>query len=410
MPTCVTGKAAALEAFFISIDALTAEEKKTSALTALAILSHCDAAGGKRKRGKGARIRYQYHLPLVGEVCRDIFCACYGYSAATIARCRQRIRGGQFNPKEHGNKRNDYAKRLDTDKIVKWFIDLADQVGEPVPVRVRKQTTENGRVLKATTTENHSLLPSYFTWERLRGGMLMAWQNEQPNHELEIPSEPAFRQLLQKMCPLIGIRSPRSHVCDQCSIYANALRNGVPPETAELLGQHAAAARTMRLEYKADCATASANHIVLTMDYAQNKFNYIYTGRIGGRGSNEVISMLHDFLQIDEQSDKVLTVYAGNCGGENKNNYVLKFFLLLAHSTTSFSHAGTLNACDRGFGHLKRKLLRSDCWNLKALREMLDAASCISETIVYEEMDKHFRAYRAAQRNQLNFLVKLKEN
>ncbi|DAZ99301.1 TPA: hypothetical protein N0F65_005469 [Lagenidium giganteum] len=52
-------------------------------------------------------------------------------------------------------------------------------------------------------------------------------------------SEPAFRQILQRLCPRIQIRSPRCHVCDTCTIYKNAMqRTNVLEEAAQLLGRH----------------------------------------------------------------------------------------------------------------------------------------------------------------------------
>lgn len=35
----------------------------------------------------------------------------------------------------------------------------------------------------------------------------------------ELPSEPTFRRILRKHCPLVTIRSPRNSVCDDCAMY-----------------------------------------------------------------------------------------------------------------------------------------------------------------------------------------------
>ncbi|KAJ0408659.1 hypothetical protein ATCC90586_006360 [Pythium insidiosum] len=143
------------------------------------------------------------------------------------------------------------------------------------------------------------------------------------------------------------------------------MKHGDTTAIAELIGQHAMAAQMMRKEYKIDTAAVSENNLVITMDYAQNialphvtetpsqwyflslisvsvfgihnanlarQTNYIYTERKGGKGSNEVVSMLQKYIGC-EPTHKVLTVYADNCGGQNKNNFVVKYLLLLAHTS-----------------------------------------------------------------------------
>ncbi|DAZ99798.1 TPA: hypothetical protein N0F65_001307 [Lagenidium giganteum] len=191
---CLAGKTTQHEQFFRSMDAMERTERQVSVYTALATLRHCEGAAGKRKR--------------------EVFAECYGYGTATIARYRKRIEAGWFSPADHGNKGNSSAKRLDKEKIVTWFTQFADAVGEVVPIRVRKQSVV--------------------------------------------------------------------------------------------------------LAYEEDSASADDNHLVLTMDYAQNmalphvaktpaqcahaakQMNYVYTERQGGKGPNEIISMLYHYLEADE--------------------------------------------------------------------------------------------------------------
>ncbi|KAJ0397493.1 hypothetical protein P43SY_009300 [Pythium insidiosum] len=211
------------------------------------------------------------------------------------------------------------------------------------------------------------------------------------------------------------------------------MKHGDTTAIAELIGQHAMAAQMMRKEYKIDTAAVSENNLVITMDYAQNialphvtetpsqwyflslvsvsvfgihnanlarQTNYIYTERKGGKGSNEVVSMLHKYIGC-EPTHKVLTVYADNCGGQNKNNFVVKYLLLLAHTGLFeevnykfFIRGHTKNACDRGFGTMKKKLAREDCWTLAQLCEALGRASISTDTVSLEEVESPFFAYK----------------
>ncbi|DAZ96057.1 TPA: hypothetical protein N0F65_000052, partial [Lagenidium giganteum] len=165
--------------------------------------------------------------------------------------------------------------------------------------------------------------------------------------------------IFQKKCPHIQIRSPRDHVCDICMINANKMKSSGHDNK---YGQ------------------VSSDKPAL-MEW---QMNYVYSEQFGGKGPNEVIRLLASYLDdmgMLEVSPRVLTINADNCGGQNKNDFVVKMMVLLAHvgyfketNIKFFIRGRTKNACDRCFGHLKRKLLRSDCWTMQQLCEMLKAA------------------------------------
>lgn len=60
--------------------------------------------------------------------------------------------------------------------------------------------------------------------------------------------------------------------------------------------------------------------------------NFVYNEREGGKGTNEINSILGYIMEAVVLPMKAtkLTAYADNCGGQNKNNYVLVFLLLTA--------------------------------------------------------------------------------
>jgi hypothetical protein len=243
---CLAGKGVELEQFLTSMMNMTKAERKISLMSVLAMLMDEESITFKRKRGKGeeTRVRFSYHVPLVGKVCRDVFCVVYGVSTATIKRYRSRISGGFISLSQHGNTNNDNAEKVDVEWLKSWFLQFAQIVGDVVPLRVRRQKKIDGRVVKTVSHVNHVLLPSYFTWSRLHQEMELGV--EESCIRRYIPKESTFRLLLQKHCPEVQIRSPRDHVCDTCVIYKNKMGHGASINITEELGKHTEQARRMR--------------------------------------------------------------------------------------------------------------------------------------------------------------------
>jgi hypothetical protein len=89
------------------------------------------------------------------------------------------------------------------------------------------------------------MLPTYFTWQRLLSEMVKAATAEGETG-VYVPSVVGFRRVLQRECPNIVIKDPRSNVCDACVIYRNQLKSDPSSDVTELLGRHAEEARSMR--------------------------------------------------------------------------------------------------------------------------------------------------------------------
>jgi hypothetical protein len=239
---CLNGRQRELEQFLASVARLSKSERRVSIMTALSVLQVADTA--ERRRGHGLRKKYAYYLPLVGRVCRDVFCQSYSVAPATIGRYRAAIDGGVFAPKQLGNKGNKHAEAVDVSWVTQWFKAFASRVGDVVPVKVRRQTTQDRKVVRYYSDADYTLLPAYFTWERLHEEM----QNCVADEGLDVyePALSTMRKLLAHHCPRIRIRSPRSNVCDLCTIYAGQLKRGATAEATEEFGNHTAAARRMR--------------------------------------------------------------------------------------------------------------------------------------------------------------------
>lgn len=240
---CLEGKEDQLRQFILSISHLTQDERKASIMTALAVLKEADTAD--RRRGHGLRDKFAYYLPMIGRVCRETFCQSYGISTATVARYRSWIKAGTFAPKAHGGKLNHNATVIDQQWLVDWFTAFAAQVGEVVPVRVRRQKTDGSNVIRYFSPADYTLLPAHFTWDKLHTEM----QNFLLEKDLAVrePALSTMRKLLKTQCPTIQIRSARSNVCDVCAIYHAQMSGGaVTTDLTEAFGKHTMAARRMR--------------------------------------------------------------------------------------------------------------------------------------------------------------------
>eukprot|EP00644_Phytophthora_capsici_P005104 jgi/Phyca11/96482/e_gw1.1.456.1 len=238
---CVEGKAKELESLLCSVSTMNREEKQISIYTLLGTLMQVPV---DRARGYGLRDKFNYYLPFVGKVCRPTFARCYGVTPLTVQRYKKHVRGGNIGVKSHGNQLNKNAAVVDVVWLVKWFKEFAEEIGEVVPVRVRIQKTKDGVVKRYYSSEMYTLLPAHFTWSTIYEEMHA--YVEQISLRVREPAQSTMRKLLSLHCPTIRIRSPRSNVCDVCSIYHASMRNDVTSEKAEALGRHTESARRMR--------------------------------------------------------------------------------------------------------------------------------------------------------------------
>ncbi|KAF4138615.1 hypothetical protein GN958_ATG12190 [Phytophthora infestans] len=168
-------------------------------------------------------------------------------------------------------------------------------------------------------------------------------------------------------------------------------------DKTEPLAKHVQDARSMRYKHTKDGNTASSTHIVTTIDFSQNiamphsaqtpsmwyflsllnilvfgihnqpdnkQWNYVYSERKAGKGSNEVISMLDWFARTQ--------IIYGDCIGDNKAVKSVSFnFLIKGH---------TKNNCDRGFANLKRYYAKRDMWNLDMVNDTIEGSATSNTT------------------------------
>ncbi|KAE9321590.1 hypothetical protein PR003_g17431 [Phytophthora rubi] len=108
---------------------MTKAEKTTSLYKLLAVLMQVPV---DRKRGSGDREIFNFYLLFVGQVCRPVFAKAYDDVPRTSQRYKRRIRDSNVAIKDHGNKMNKNASKVDVVWLVKWFTRFAEEVGEVV--------------------------------------------------------------------------------------------------------------------------------------------------------------------------------------------------------------------------------------------------------------------------------------
>ncbi|ETN03153.1 hypothetical protein PPTG_16124 [Phytophthora nicotianae INRA-310] len=131
--------------------------------------------------------------------------------------------------------------------------------------------------------------------------------------------------------------------------------------------------------------------------------NYVYDEFTSGKGSDQINSMLQHFIRtvLVPAGKKHLMVYADNCSGQNKNNHVIKFFLAQVQRGTFervdykfFVKGHTKNSCDRGFGHIRKHISRSDCWTMDHVISAVKDAAASNRTVHISRGNDFFKSYK----------------
>jgi hypothetical protein len=297
--------------------------------------------------------------------------------------------GYTFCPRVHGRSGSVSPTALSRDlreQVVQFILELAESLGEVSEGR------QGRRNLYTAEDKVVYFLPAPFSIARLYRQFLKKYRCKNPRQANTPPlSLSSFRTIFySEPCKHIRIRSPRSDVCDECTLYRTFYRRQPEcssPETAKTdeekikkWQQHLHLAREARLVYNDNIKQArkmlgqlkngdmELDRYVAhyTFDFMQNlavpsfadttkdmyffslrniyvfsirddgeekQFNYLYDEGDGGKGANYVISMLFYFLCHRPRHFATLTVHfhADNCCGQNKNNMVMQFFLLMVH-------------------------------------------------------------------------------
>jgi hypothetical protein len=392
------------------------------------------------------RLRFTFRYEPFGKMCASAFRLLFDIRIEALKGLLAHLKSNNLSivPPIHGNKgkkvnnkSNSLASIGVTEKVVEFILALGEAQGEFSPGR----HTKNGNT-KEDKDPDVLWLPGCFT----RSAILRMYNQQHPDLHI---GRTAFCSLLKNEPKLkhIKIRSPRSDMCDFCEIQKRNIAGIKPYDesraeklTAELMAHQKAyqgerdVYNTEREQGKMDRikfrqgkrkADECVEHI--SIDYGQSigvphttdqlggtfflhmrnfhlfgicsvlentQVCYTYDEREAGKGSNEVISFLHDFFSSREIQTPNIKIHADNCKGQNKNKYVIWYLQWLVatgrakHIEFKFMIKGHTHCIvDSGIGHTKRELRRSDVFCLDHWAKVIDRSARTNKARVVDGND-----------------------
>jgi len=365
------------------------------------------------------RFRYTFRYePFFGTMCSVAFRLLFDIKIKQLKGLLAHLKTSNMSivlPK-HGNhgkkvtRSNSLTKRGVTNKTIRFMLDLAESHGEYSSGRQTK---------RGNTVEDKNpdvlWLPACFT----RSNLLRLYHEQYPKYPI---SRTAFCTILSSESKIdsIMIRSPRTDMCDYCEFQKRKIAGTKPHDeakaemlTAELTAhqesyksERAIYNRELeesivhRKEYKRGIRSATECIEHISMDYGQSiavphtpdqlggtfylhmrsfllfgvhsvldnsQYCFTYDEREAGKGPNEVISFLHNYLANRNIKTLNVKVHADNCKGQNKNKFVMWYFLWLVSTgrlnriEIKFMIKGhTHFIVDSNIGHTKRELRKSE--------------------------------------------------
>lgn len=412
------------------------------------------------------RLRFTFRYEPFGKMCASAFKLLFYIRTETFKGLLAHLKTSNMSivPPAHGNKgkcvhTNTLVNRGVIEKIVEFMLALGASQGEYSPGR----DTKSGST-KEDKNPDVLWLPACFT----RSTILRMYNKQHVDFQI---SRTAFCSLLDSEPSLryIKIRSPRTDMCDFCELQKRRIAGTKPHDeskaeklTAELLSHQKAYqgersvynserkwAQTDRQKFVAGKLKAGECTDHICIDYGQSievphtadqlggtfylhmrNFNlfgicsilensqifYTYDEREAGKGANEVISFLHDFLVSRKIQTPNIRIHADNCTGQNKNKFVMWYLIWLA-ATGRFNRiefkfmikGHTHFIVDSGIGHAKKELRRSDVFCLNHWAAVINSsaitnkARVVDGSYVYDwkkELQPYFKAFEGISKFQ----------
>eukprot|EP00835_Amoeboradix_gromovi_P000832 NODE_31_length_32452_cov_0.352672.p12 type:complete len:322 gc:universal NODE_31_length_32452_cov_0.352672:22470-23435(+) len=134
----------------------------------------------------------------------------------------------------------------------------------------------------------------------------------------------------------------------------------------------------------------------------KKQVNYVYREDEGKKGSNNVASMLVDYIyRLSNDARKNLVLFADNCVGQNKNNTIVKLLCWFCVSgvcesiqLTFMIKGHTKFSPDSCFGHVKKKFYSQDVYTVGQIKEVVESSSTSNSKCI-EFPSKRFKDYRS---------------
>ncbi|MCP4107660.1 MAG: hypothetical protein GY749_19300 [Desulfobacteraceae bacterium] len=391
---------------------LSKTEKK---LVLLTVLRNCAIhSQSTRYSEQRRRLRFTFEYEPFGSMCAFAFRVLFDIGIESFRGLSAHLKVSDFSiiPPLHGNhgkkehQSHQLVNRGVTEKLVEFLLALAEAQGEFSPGRDVKRGQR-----KEDKNPDILWLPACFT----QSAILRMYNQEHPDFSV---SRASLRMILKNNPRLNHIRTktPRTDMCDFCELQkrkiigTKAHDESKAEELVAELAAHQKAYQGERAVYNSEREQSendrkkwekgilSADNCVehISMDYGQSvevphiadqlggtfylhmrKFLlfcvcsvtertqvcYTCDEREAGKGPNEAISFLHDFLVSRQIQTRDIRIHADNCAGQNKNNCVLWYLVWLVttgrlrHTELKFMIKGhTHCAVDGGIGQVKKKI------------------------------------------------------
>ena len=419
---------------------LSKNEKK---LVILTILRNCSINSDKtRYSKKRLRVRFTFHYEPFGVMCASAFRLLFNIRIDAFKGLLAHLKTKNMSvlPPVHGNKgkashkSDTLLKRGVNEKVVEFMLAIGEAQGEFLPDKY----TERGSSEKENTSDllwfpaclNRSVL------FRIYNQQYAGFPIGRTKFVFLLKNEPRLEH--------IRIRSPRSDMCDYCELQKRKISGTKPHDESrseqltQELATHQKAYQGERAIYNSERKRAitdgkkfrqgklKAKYCVehICMDYGQSigvphttdqlggtyflqMRNFIlfgiysalenkmicdtYDEREAGKGANEVISFLHNFLSTRAIPTPTINLHADNCRGQNKNKYVMWYLIWLAatnrvkHVEFKFMIKGhTQFIVDSNIGHIKRNLRQNDVFCLDHWKGVIDSSAAINTAKVVD--------------------------
>ena len=171
--------------------------------------------GGKRKRQ-----RIAYSVFPFGMMCRRAYLLIWNIGVTTLRNCITHMTNhtGTFCPRIHGHSGTVSHAALRTDiyeQTIQFILDIAENVGEVSGGR------HGRRNIRKTESKIVYYLPAPYSIAGLYRQFLIKYRSENSRQGNVTPlSLSSFRTIFYSdQCKHVRIRSPRSDVCDECTLY-----------------------------------------------------------------------------------------------------------------------------------------------------------------------------------------------
>ncbi len=412
------------------MNCLSKNEKKIVILT---VLRNCALNSEKtRYSGQRLRVRFSFRYEPFGIMCASAFRLLFDIRMDAFKGLLSHLKTNNMSvrPPLHGNsgknsrKPDTLVNRGVTEKVVEFMLTLGESQGE----------FSSGRDIKLAIEKEEKSdllwLPACLN----RSALFRLYNRQYADFPI---GRTKFVFLLKAESRLkhIRIRSPRSDMCDYCELQKRKIAATKPHDELKTeiltkeLAAHQKAYQGERAIYNSERKQAIADgkkfrqgkltkdncveHICI--DYGQSigvpntadqlggtyflqmrnfilfgiysglentQICYTYDEREAGKGANEVISFLHNFLCTRAIQTPNIRIHADNCVGQNKNKYVMWYLIWLAatgrvkHVEFKFMIKGhTQFIVDGNIGHIKRELRRSDVFCLQHWEQVIDRSA-----------------------------------